>query len=97
LTESVYAGIMPPALLGATQHKDCYWVPANFSLRGLLSTAEAAEYLAISTRKFQQIVANADSPIRPRRIGSSVRYKLSDLEAFVDSLPIGKGPDNTRG
>jgi excisionase family DNA binding protein len=90
---------MPDALLGATHHKDCSWVSlsSNSPLRGLLSTSEAAEYLAISTRKFQQIVASADSPIKPYRIGAAVRYKLAELVDFVEALPVGKGSDNTRG
>ncbi len=98
MTTTASWGIMPTALLGATHHKDCSWVSHSSNpLRGLLSTSEAAEYLAISTRKFQQIVANADSPIKPYRIGAAVRYKLAELVDFVEALPVGKGSDNTRG
>lgn len=53
--------------------------------RGLLSADHAAEYLSISVRTFGKLVS--DGKIRRRRVESLVRYALSDLEAYVESLP----------
>ena len=63
--------------------------------RGLLSAADAAAYLSISHSAFQQLVARADSIIKPRRISPSIiRYRVSELDSYIDSLPIGKGRCN---
>jgi hypothetical protein len=61
------------------------------SERALLSVAEAAGYLSISERKFQEIVASKDCVIKPRRVGKSVRYLVSEINLFIESLPIGRG------
>ncbi len=58
-------------------------LPAN--QRGLLSAEDAADYLSISTRSFGRLVAAKQIP--SRRIGSLARYKLSDLDTYIDSLP----------
>jgi excisionase family DNA binding protein len=60
-------------------------VPANE--RGLLSAQLAAEYLSISTRSFERLVASKDCTIKPRRIGSLVRFRITDLNQFIDQLP----------
>ena len=63
--------------------------------RGLLSAQDAAAFLSISHTAFKQIIAASDSIIKPRRIGPSIiRYRLSELEEYIASLPIGKGRCN---
>jgi excisionase family DNA binding protein len=65
-------------------------LPAN--QRGLLSAEDAADYLSISARSFGKLAA--DGTIPRRRIGSLVRYKLADLDAYIDTLPnkAGRSP-----
>jgi predicted DNA-binding transcriptional regulator AlpA len=64
-------------------------LPAN--QRGLLSSADAAQYLSISESTFFRIIASKDSIIKPLRIGESVRYRLSDLNDYIDALPQKQG------
>ena len=58
-------------------------LPAN--QRGLLSADDAADYLSIGPRTFAKLAA--DGTIPRRRIGTLVRYKLADLDAYIDQLP----------
>jgi excisionase family DNA binding protein len=60
-------------------------LPLPVNQRGLLSADDAAEYLSISVRTFGKLAS--DGVIKRRRIGSLVRYALSDLDAYIDSLP----------
>jgi len=47
----------------------------------LLSRREASQYLAISPRKLDSLVADGDLP--RVKIGSCVRFERADLEAYV--------------
>lgn len=60
-------------------------LPLPVNQRGLLSADDAAEYLSISVRTFGKLAS--DGAIKRRRIGSLVRYALSDLDAYIESLP----------
>jgi hypothetical protein len=90
-------------LLEATANTDSFLVanpnrvPPALNERGLLSAQDAADYLSISLRKFQQIVADKNCVIKPRRLGVSVRFRLVDLDSFIDELPIGSGKYNGAG
>lgn len=53
-------------------------------LVGLVDSVDAAKYLAIGERTFRRLVA--DGKIPRRRIGALVRYRVSDLDAFIESL-----------
>lgn len=53
--------------------------------RGLLSREQAAEYLSISVRSFDRIVASESIP--RKRIGCILRFSLQDLNKYIDSLP----------
>lgn len=47
----------------------------------LLTSAEAAEVLGISTRTLQRLVSDEELPAA--RIGSGFRFRRADLEAFT--------------
>ena len=49
--------------------------------RHLKTRREAAAYLSISPRKLDSLVASGELP--RVKIGSSVRFQQSDLEAFI--------------
>lgn len=49
--------------------------------RHLLTRREASEYLAISPRKLDSLVADGELP--RVKIGTSVRFEKSDLDAFI--------------
>lgn len=49
--------------------------------RHLLTRREASEYLAISPRKLDSLVADGELP--RVKIGTSVRFEQSDLDAFI--------------
>jgi len=55
----------------------------------LLSVQEAAQYLGISPKTiYNQICRKAGKsfPIKPKRVGRSVKFDIRDLEAFVSRL-----------
>ena len=59
------------------------------SRKRLLTVPEAAKYLSISPQHiYNGISRNAlkPFPIKPKRIGGSVRFDIRDLEAYVDNL-----------
>ena len=57
----------------------------------LLSAREAADALGIATRTISRLVAQGR--LRPVRISArAVRYRLSDLRAFVDSAQKARTP-----
>ncbi|AIJ21807.1 helix-turn-helix domain-containing protein [Amycolatopsis methanolica] len=51
--------------------------------RGYLNVEQAAEYLNTSVRFIRRIVA--ERRIAFHKVGSHVRFKLEDLEAFVQA------------
>jgi len=55
----------------------------------LLSVVETAEYLGISPRTiYNQIAPKAKKkfPIKPKRIGKLVKFEISDLDQYIESL-----------
>jgi excisionase family DNA binding protein len=60
------------------------WQPTHVS-RGLLTTEEAADYLHLSPWTLRHWVL--DERIRCVRLGRLVRFRLADLEAFIDGRP----------
>ena len=55
----------------------------------LLTVKETAEYLSISPRTiYGRITRKADKrfPVKPVRVGGSVRFDIDDLRAYVESL-----------
>ena len=57
--------------------------PKSLSLRNhhLLSVNEAADYLGISTRSVRRHIANGD--LTHERVGWLIKFKQTDLDAFV--------------
>lgn len=65
-------------------------MPAN--QRGLLCAKLASEYLSVSPATFSRIVADEDCIIKPHRVGATnIRYKVSQLDAYIDSLVVAPG------
>ena len=57
--------------------------------RRLLSATETAGYLGISVRTLYNMTsrkAKQKLPIKAKRIGKLLKFDLSELEAYVDSL-----------
>ena len=52
--------------------------------RRLLKKEEAAQILAISVRKLEQLLATGE--MRAKRIGRSVRLETAEVERFITSL-----------
>ena len=57
----------------------------------LLTVAAACQHLAISRATLYRLMG--EGTIRPVRIGGSVRFRPSDLEAFVDECLSAPDPD----
>jgi hypothetical protein len=58
----------------------------------LLDVELAAEYLSISPKTIRNgLSKNAVKPfpVRPKKYGKRVLFDISDLDAYVDSLPRG--------
>lgn len=58
-------------------------------MKRLLSVEETAEYLGISPRTiYNQVAPKAKKkfPVKPKRIGKLVKFEISDLDQYVDSL-----------
>ena len=53
-----------------------------------LNTREAARYLSLSCATLESWRLNNEGP-RIRRAGRAVRYAVTDLDAFMQSLPTG--------
>jgi excisionase family DNA binding protein len=55
----------------------------------LLTVKEAADFLRISERTIYNRVgkkAEMPFPVRPKRIGRLIRFQLSDLQKYIESL-----------
>ncbi|MFC1876230.1 helix-turn-helix transcriptional regulator [Thermodesulfobacteriota bacterium] len=55
----------------------------------LLNVIEAADYLSISPRTLYNRISRKSTnrfPIKPLRIGRSVRFDILDLRTYVESL-----------
>lgn len=51
----------------------------------LLSAAEAADYLAVSTKTLSRLAERGE--ITRRYIGNRPKYEREDLDAYIDTLP----------
>ena len=49
----------------------------------LMTTDEAASFLSVSTRTLKRLVA--EGALRAVKIRGSMRFKLEDLEAFIEA------------
>jgi predicted DNA-binding transcriptional regulator AlpA len=61
-------------------------MPDNSTLSRLLNEKEVAERLAVSVATIRRRRLLGQPPIA-RKIGNAVRYKLADVEAFLDLCP----------
>lgn len=58
---------------------------------GLLSKEDAAAYLSISERHLRRLVAGGQ--IKPKRLGTMVRFHITELDRFIADLPEERGLD----
>jgi excisionase family DNA binding protein len=56
---------------------------------GLLTREEAAAYLGIKSQTLSVWLCTGRYSLPVVKVGSRVRYKLSDLEAFIASRTVG--------
>lgn len=57
----------------------------------LLTAEDAAEYLGISVTSLKRLKAAERIRSVTIRDGSMLRYRRTDLDAFIDDLPVGNG------
>jgi predicted DNA-binding transcriptional regulator AlpA len=61
----------------------------NLFGKRLLSVEEAARYLGIAPRTIYNKTgrrAKVKFPVKPKRVGGSLRFDIKDLERYVESL-----------
>lgn len=81
----------PPAPAGELERVH----DARMPDRLLVTKAEAAERLGVSVRTIERLVAAGRLPqVHVERLA---RFRVSDLETFVDSLAEGQAPDGNSG
>ena len=52
-----------------------------------LSYAGAATYLGLAEKTLRNKVCNGSFPVKPRRFGGKPLFLISELKAFLESLP----------
>lgn len=57
----------------------------------LMSTEDAAEYLGLSVKSLHRLRAAERIRTVTIRDGSLIRFRRSDLDAFIEDLPYGNG------
>jgi len=55
-------------------------------MNGLMTTDEAAEFLALSARQVRRLVA--ERRIAFRRLGTRVRFSLDDLNEYIEASRV---------
>jgi len=55
-------------------------------MNGLMTTDEAADYLALSARQVRRLVA--ERRIAFRRFGTRVRFSLEDLNEYIEASRV---------
>jgi excisionase family DNA binding protein len=69
-------------------------MPTTSNPRTLLTTAEAADYLGITTGTLEQWRSAGRHNVPFIRLGSrTVRYRVSDLEKWLESRLVGAGAE----
>jgi excisionase family DNA binding protein len=58
-------------------------------VRNMLTRREAAEYLGIRPQTLASWACNGRYGLRFIKIGKCVRYKIADLDAFVERRAVG--------
>jgi predicted DNA-binding transcriptional regulator AlpA len=59
----------------------------------LISIDETAKYLGISPKTIRNrlgLKAKNPFPVNPKHVGKRVLFEVSDLDAYIDSLPTGQ-------
>ena len=63
----------------------------NIYQNKLLSAGEAAAILGLKESTLAQFRWRGDKRLLWVKLGKSIRYKLSDIESFIERSTIGKG------
>jgi|TARA_B110000211_G_C13956787_1_gene498694 predicted DNA-binding transcriptional regulator AlpA len=63
----------------------------NIYQNKLLSAGEAAAILGLKESTLAQFRWRGDKRLPWVKLGKSIRYKLSDIESFIERSTIGKG------
>lgn len=61
--------------------------------RRWLSTAEAADYLGVTTRSVREYISKGVLPARKIRSGKSIRIDIDDLDRLLEPIRTVDGPD----
>jgi excisionase family DNA binding protein len=77
----------------AKEHAVAHYAPVPERL--LVTKGEAAERLGVSVRTIERLVATGR--LRQVHVERLARFRVSDLEAYVDSLDEGDAPDADSG
>ncbi|MCL5769950.1 MAG: helix-turn-helix domain-containing protein [Planctomycetes bacterium] len=57
---------------------------------GLLTSTQVCEYLAVSIRQLQRLVASGELPCR--RMGRRLRFDVGELQKYFQRLPAADAP-----
>ena len=63
----------------------------NIHQNKLLSAGQTAEILGLKESTLAQFRWRGDKRLPWVKLGKSIRYKLSDIEAFIERSTVGKG------
>lgn len=63
----------------------------NLYQNKLLSAGQAAEILGLKESTLAQFRWRGDKRLPWVKLGKSIRYKLTDIEAFIERSTVGKG------
>ncbi|MEH6594012.1 MAG: helix-turn-helix domain-containing protein [Colwellia polaris] len=63
----------------------------NIYSNKLISAGQAAEILGLKESTLAQFRWRGDKRLPWVKLGKSIRYKLSDIESFIERSTIGKG------
>ena len=66
------------------------FIPPSPQRLGLLNTRQTCEYLNVSLRSLERLVASGQLPCR--RLGRQLRFNVGDLEEFFARLPTPAAP-----
>ena len=67
------------------------YMTTNIYYNKLLSAGEAADILGLKESTLAQKRWRGDKSLPWIKLGTAIRYKLSDIESFIERCTVGKG------
>ena len=64
---------------------------SHININQLLSASETAKILGLKESTLAQFRWRGDKRLPWVKMGKSIRYKLADIEAFIERSTVGKG------